>query len=124
MIKDISSKSIIISTVDGSFKTIIWSQIILIDHRIIIKEAKWIAGNVSPGSLVDIIKYNPKKDSCKIKFYLQNEHDSFIDIIKAKERRTNKPLEFSKIELEFFKNCAWCHQELSQPYYIYMWEYL
>jgi hypothetical protein len=39
-----------------------------------------------------------------VKFDLSNENDSYIDTIKAKELRTNKTFEYSKIELEFFKD--------------------
>jgi hypothetical protein len=45
-----------------------------------------------------------------VKFDLPDDNDSYIDLIKAKEWRTNKPLEYSKIELEFFKNHPWYHQ--------------
>jgi hypothetical protein len=48
--------------------------------------------------------YYLKTDSCKANFDLPDDDVSYIDAIKAKELRTNKLLEYSKIELEYFNN--------------------
>jgi hypothetical protein len=50
---------------------------------------------VSRGSVIAILRDYPKKDSCKVKFDVPDENNSYIDIIKAKELRTNKELEDS-----------------------------
>jgi hypothetical protein len=69
-----------------------------------IKEAKSIEGNVSCSSVVEILKYYPQTDSYKVKFDVPDNNDSYINRFKANKLRTYKPLEHSKIELEFFKN--------------------
>jgi hypothetical protein len=55
------------------------------------------------GTISEILKYNPNKDTYKVKYDMPNDNDSeYIDIIKSKELRANKPLIYSKLELEFF----------------------
>jgi hypothetical protein len=46
---------------------------------------------------------SPKEDFEKVQFDVQDENDSYIDIIKALEGRTNKPFMYSKIELQFLE---------------------
>jgi hypothetical protein len=59
IIKDISSKSIIINAADGSVKTVTRSQVIPIDASTKIKEAKSAGGNVSPRSWSIILRMTP-----------------------------------------------------------------
>jgi hypothetical protein len=85
-------------------KIVAISQIIPIDTSTKIKEAKSIGGNVSQGSAIEIVEFYPKKDSYKVKLDLADGNNSYIDAKKAKELRTNKPLQYSNIEQKFFKN--------------------
>jgi hypothetical protein len=95
-IVDISDKSITITDIDGSVKTVAIPQIIPINRSTKIKEAKSIRG-ISCGSVTEILRYYPKKDFYKVKLDVQDENNSYIDAIKAKERRAHQPLEYSKI---------------------------
>jgi hypothetical protein len=53
---DISAKSIPIADGDGSVKTVTKSQIIHVNKTLKIKVAKSIRGNLSRGSIVEILK--------------------------------------------------------------------
>jgi hypothetical protein len=72
------------------------------------KEAKTLGSNNSTsvrGTISEIFKYNPKHDTYKLKYDMPNTDDEpYIDTIKLKELRANKPLIYSKLELEFFDN--------------------
>jgi hypothetical protein len=81
-------------------KTVTRSQVIPAEITIKIKEIKTIGGNIHV-SVTELLKYSPKKDSYKVKFDIPDENNSNIETIKANELRTNKPLEYSKIELEY-----------------------
>ena len=101
IISDITGKSITISAADGSIKTVTRSRIIPVKaNEMSLKQAKTIPGT-SRGSVVEIISYNPKRDTYKVRFEVEGGSD-YIDIISAKELRANKPLEMSKLELEYF----------------------
>jgi hypothetical protein len=56
--------------IDASVKTLTRSQVIPIDASTKIKEAKIIAGE-SICSVIEILKYSPKKDSFQVKFDFQ-----------------------------------------------------
>jgi hypothetical protein len=75
------------------------------------KEAKTIGSgtnnNVVRGTISEILKYNPKNDTYKVKYDIpdgdgDDAKSEYIDTIKSKELRANKPLIYSKLELEFF----------------------
>jgi hypothetical protein len=93
---------ITISAADGSVKTVTRSRVISLKSNEVntTKQAKTISGT-SPGSIVEIISYNAKKDTYKVRFEVENGPD-YIDIISAKELRANKPLIMSQLELEYF----------------------
>jgi hypothetical protein len=103
IISDINDKSITISATDGSVKTVTRSRIIPVKSNEIntIKQAKTISGT-SRGSIVEIISYNPKKNTYKVRFEVEGSGSDYIDIISAKEFRANKPLVMSQLELEYF----------------------
>jgi hypothetical protein len=92
IISDINGKSITISTADEWVKTVTRSRIIPLKSNEInsIKQAKTIRGT-SRGSIVEILSYNVKKDTYKVRFEVEGG-DHYIDIISAKELRSNKPL--------------------------------
>jgi hypothetical protein len=105
VISYIKGKSITISAADGSVKTVTRSRIIpKRSNEISLKQAKTIPGT-SPGSIVEIISYNAKKYTYKVKFEVEGG-DDYIDIISAKELRAKKPLEMSQLELEYFDKQA------------------
>jgi hypothetical protein len=95
IISDIQGKSITISAADGSVKTVTRSRIISVKSNEIntIKQAKTTTGT-SRGSIVEILSYNSKKDTYKVRFEVENA-PNYIDIISAKELRANKPLVMS-----------------------------
>jgi hypothetical protein len=102
IITDIEGKQFTISAEDGSIKTVTSSQIIPVkNNELNIKQAKTIDGGIR-GSVSEILKYYPNKDSYQVKFNMPNNEEPFIDIIKIKELRANKPLIYSKLEMEFF----------------------
>jgi hypothetical protein len=104
IISDIQGKSITISATDGSEKTVTRSRIIPLKSNEVntFKQAKIISETgASRGSIVEIISYNSKKDTYKVRFEVENAPD-YIDIISAKELRANKPLIMSQLELEYF----------------------
>jgi hypothetical protein len=43
-----------------------------------------MGGNVSHGSVIEIFKYYPQKNSYKVKFDVPDENNTYIDAIKAK----------------------------------------
>jgi hypothetical protein len=100
---NISGKSIIITAVDNSIKTVARSQGISADQVTKIKEDKSIGGSVSRGSVTEIMNSYPKTDSYKVKFDLPDETDYYLDAIKTKESRDNKSLEHPKVELGNYK---------------------
>jgi hypothetical protein len=103
VITDINGKFITISAADGTIKTIISTRIIpLKSNEISVKQAKTIPG-ISRGSIVEIISYNAKKDTNKVKFEVDGD-DDYIDIISDKQLHVNKPLMVSQLELEYFDN--------------------
>jgi hypothetical protein len=115
------------SAADGSVKTVTRSRIILIrSHESTMKEAKTIAhNNVVRGIISEILKYNPKNDTYKVKYDMSNDgdDDEYIDTIKSKELRVNKQLIYSKLELEFFdskskKNKTIYQDNIIKMYYI------
>jgi hypothetical protein len=65
-----------------------------------LNQAKTIPGT-SRGSIVEILSYNAKRDTYKVRFEVENGPD-YIDVISAKELRANKPLIKSQLELEYF----------------------
>jgi hypothetical protein len=95
MISDINGESITISATDVSVKTVTRSIIIPLKSNKInsLKQAKTISGT-SRGSVVEILSYNSKKDSYKVRFEVANgESDSdYSDVISAKELLANKLL--------------------------------
>jgi hypothetical protein len=102
-ITDIEDKQFTISAEDGSVKNVTRSQIIPVkNNELNIKQAKTIS-NGARGTVSEILKYYPHKDSYKVKFDMPNNEDPYIDVIKTKELRVNKPLIYSKLEMEFFK---------------------
>jgi hypothetical protein len=103
-ISDIQGKSTTISAIDGSVKTVTRSRIIPLKSIEVntFKQAKIISETgASRGSIVEIISYNSKKDTYKVKFEVEGSND-YIDVISAKELRANKPLIMSQLELEYF----------------------
>jgi hypothetical protein len=94
---------ITISAANGSVKTVRRSRIILVKSNEInsLTQVKTIPGT-SRGSIVEILSYNSKKDSYKVRFEVESGLD-YIDVISAKELRTNKPVEMSQLELEYFE---------------------
>jgi hypothetical protein len=102
IISDIQGKSITISAADESVKTVTRSRIIRLKSNEIntLKQAKTIPGT-SLGSVVEILSYNAKKDTYKVKCEIENGPD-YIDIISAKELRANKPLIMSQLEFDYF----------------------
>jgi hypothetical protein len=104
----ITGKQITISAADGSVKTVTRSRIIPIRFQeSTMKEAKTIGSgnnNVVRGTISEILKYNPKNDTYKVKYDMPNEEPEYIDNIKSKELRVNNPLIYSILELEFFDN--------------------
>jgi hypothetical protein len=102
LISDINGKYITISATDGSVKTVTRSRIIPVKLNEIntLKQAKTIPGT-SRGSIVEILSYNPKKDTYKVRFKVEGS-DDYIDVISAKELRAKKPLVKSQLELEYF----------------------
>jgi hypothetical protein len=102
IIWDIQGKSITISATDGSVKTVTRSRIVPLKSNKItsIKQAKTIPGT-SRGSIVEIISYNTKKDTYKVRCEVENGPD-YIDVISAKELRANEPLIMSQLEFEYF----------------------
>jgi hypothetical protein len=103
-ITDINGKQITISAADGSVKNVTRSRIIPVDlNNNVIKQSKTItSGNVSRGIISEILNYNPKNDTYNVKYEMPNDNEPYIDHIKSKELRANKPLIYSKLELEFF----------------------
>jgi hypothetical protein len=96
-ISDITGKEITISAADGSVKTVTRSRIIpLSSQESLIKEDKKIgtsSNNVVRGTISEILKYNPKNDTYKVKYDMPNDNDSeYIEPIKSKVLRGNKPL--------------------------------
>jgi hypothetical protein len=65
-----------------------------------LKQAKTIP-RTSQGSIVEILSYNPKKDTYKIRFEVDGSED-YIDTISAKELQANKSLMMSQLEIEYF----------------------
>jgi hypothetical protein len=85
-----------------SIKTVIRSQIIPVkDNELNIKQAKTI-GNGNLSTISEILKYYPNKDSYKVKFDMPNIEEPYFEVIKTKDLRANKPLIYSKLEMEFF----------------------
>jgi hypothetical protein len=109
IISDINSKSITISAADGSVKTVTRSRIIPLksNERNSLKQAKTIQGT-SRESVTEILSYNPKKDTYKVRFEGKRTEsgmdgaDDYIDTLSAKEFSSNKPLKMSQLELEYF----------------------
>jgi hypothetical protein len=102
LISDITGKSITISAADGSVKAVTRSRIIPVKaNEMSLKQAKTIPGT-SRGSVVEIISYNPKRDTYKVRFEVKGGESDYIVIISAKELRANKTLEMSRLELEYF----------------------
>jgi hypothetical protein len=101
-ISDINGKSITISAADGSVKTVTRSRIIPLRSSVInsLKQAKTIPGT-SRGSIVEILSYNLKKYTYKVRFEGE-DGDDYIDNISAKELKSNKSLKMSQLELEYF----------------------
>jgi hypothetical protein len=84
IIWDISGKSITISVADGSVKTVTKSLILpLRSNEMSLKQAKTIPGT-SGGSVTEILCYNSKKNTYKVRFELEGDEDE-IDVISAKE---------------------------------------
>jgi hypothetical protein len=106
IISGINSKSITISATDESLKTVTRSRVIPVKSNEIniLKQAKTISGT-SRGSIVEILNYNPKKNTYKVKFEVEGSND-YIDVISVKELPANKPLETSQLELEYFEKKA------------------
>jgi hypothetical protein len=107
-ISDINGQQITISAADGSVKTVTRSRIIPIrSHEWLMKEDKTIESgtnnNVVRGTISEILKYKPKNDIYKVKYDMPDKSE-YIDNSKSKELRANKPLIYSKLELEFFDN--------------------
>jgi hypothetical protein len=101
IISDINGKSITISAVDRSVKTVTRSRFIpLKSNEISLKQAKTKPGT-SRGSIVEILSYNANNNTYKVKFEVEGG-DDYIDIISAKELRTNKILMMSQLEIEYF----------------------
>jgi hypothetical protein len=92
-----------ISAADGSVKSVTRSRIIpLKSHEMkVFKQAKTIPGT-SCGSIIEIISYNPKKDTYQVRFEVEGG-EGYIYIISAKELRANKPLEMSQLEFDYFE---------------------
>jgi heme-binding NEAT domain protein len=65
-----------------------------------LKQDKTISGT-SCGSVVEILSYNPKKDTYKVRFEVE-DGDDYIYVISAKELRANKLLVISQLELDYF----------------------
>jgi hypothetical protein len=63
-------------------KTFSRLQLNQIDPTPKIKETTSIEGNVSCGSIVEILKYYTKRDFNKVKLDLRNDNDFFKDVIK------------------------------------------
>jgi hypothetical protein len=80
---DISGKLITVSGADDSVKTVNRSQIIHVDKAIKLKEVKSV-GDTTCGSGTEILNDYPRMESFKVKFGEQNENNSYIDTIKAK----------------------------------------
>jgi hypothetical protein len=108
-IHELSDKSIIIIAATGSVKTVTRSHIIPAGTGTKIKEAKSIGDNGYRCSVIERLKYYPRTDSEKVKFFEEKDNSFYIDKFKAKKFRTNKVLEYSEIEFEFFKNSAGYH---------------
>jgi hypothetical protein len=105
IILNIEGKQFTICAEDGSIKTITRLQIIpMKDTELNIKQAKTIGNDngATRGTVSEILKYFPNKDSYKVKFDMLKNEELYIDVIKTKELRANKPLIFSKLEMEFF----------------------
>jgi hypothetical protein len=66
-----------------------------------LKQDKTILGTFS-GLIVEILSFNLKKDSYKVRFDVEGG-DDYIDIISVKELRANKPLEMSQLQIENFE---------------------
>jgi hypothetical protein len=101
VISNITGKLISISAADISAKTVTRSRTIPIkSNEMSLPQAKTILGT-SGGSLTEILNYNPKKDTYKVRFEVEDDKD-YIHTISAKKLRANKLLKVLPLELEYF----------------------
>jgi hypothetical protein len=85
IIFEINGKSFTISATNESVNTETRSRIIPLksNENNSLKQAKTIPGT-SGGSIVEILSYNSKKNTYKVRFEVDSS-DDYIDIISAKE---------------------------------------
>jgi hypothetical protein len=84
IITDIEGKQFTISAEDGSIKTVTRSQIIPVkDTKLNIKQDKTI-GNGARGTVSEILKYYPNKDSYKVNSTCQIMKSLILMLLKQK----------------------------------------